>query len=486
MAMNWFGGSGFSESAKPGGLAGTMLSWRDVYLRPFERGFFCSDLTIKYPYHETDTIPVEVLVLILIIPSIGFTVAAEVFSCRRLRVANRMYMYGALSTVFVATILRLAFGRLSPNAVDACKLNGANDWQDKLKCSPLSRKLEVSQSFPCLYSTLSSYASTFIMMLSLQLMESSKPSPSIVRPLVTTALTLVLVIISITRYHDYKSHSEDIIAGLLVGAGSAYIWAHELFTSSKRGSSSTQPQGTARGNDSQELQHLSADDLKVDILLLLATNFACWLSYNTRDVHPIIFYASVSVEVGILMLNFFVSVMRRPKRKKPRKSLRVAVCSSAARSNVDGFVAELGSRFVDVVKNVQFIQLPYSKLDDFDIEGAIETQEIDVLTLCHSIENRRLSLTDVTDALYANFIPRVSAVLGKTKFLVVAHDFKWDVHEATKYSENKGTLKIKQPTVFDHAEIILAGKLDGKSSVEVSAACWEEVSHFLKDAAQQS
>ena len=109
-----------------------------------------------------------------------------------------------------------------------------------------------------------------------------------------------------------------------------------------------------------------------------------------------------------------------PDLKKPR----VGVCSSAVPTNVEGFIVEFRARFEGIIESAEFIKLPYSRLDeDFDLEATVDEQRIDVLILCHSINNRRLSLTDVTDALYDKFIPRASRKVGKELISLNMFDF---------------------------------------------------------------
>ena len=90
------------------------------------------------------------------------------------------------------------------------------------------------------------------------------------------------------------------------------------------------------------------------------------------------------------------------------------MCSSAVPTNVEGFIVAFKDRFGGIIETVEFVKLPYSRLDeDFDLEKVVDDNRYDVLILCHSINNRRLSITDVTDALYDKFVPRASSKVGK-------------------------------------------------------------------------
>lgn len=79
-------------------------------------------------------------------------------------------------------------------------------------------------------------------------------------------------------------------------------------------------------------------------------------------------------------------------------------------------MVELKDHSCDFVEDVIHVELPYNDLDSFTLDG---WDKSDVVVLCHSIENRRLSLTDVTDALYDNFIQKVSKLIGKRNYFQI-------------------------------------------------------------------
>ena len=89
--------------------------------------------------------------------------------------------------------------------------------------------------------------------------------------------------------------------------------------------------------------------------------------------------------------------------------MSVVVCSGSHSTNVEGLIQLIRQHMNDVVETVRYESLPYNirDMDKLDLSG------IDVLLLCHSIENRRFSITNVTDALYDGFLPRASKYLGE-------------------------------------------------------------------------
>ena len=59
---------------------------------------------------------------------------------------------------------------------------------------------------------------------------------------------------------------------------------------------------------------------------------------------------------------------------------------------------------------VEYKHLPHGDLKAVDLSG------VDVLLLCHPIHNRGLSITDVTNALYDDFLPKAKKRLGIYSF----------------------------------------------------------------------
>ncbi|XP_054750381.1 uncharacterized protein LOC129256126 [Lytechinus pictus] len=159
---------------------------------------------------------------------------------------------------------------------------------------------------------------------------------------------------------------------------------------------------------------------------------------------------------------------------------RVSVCTSAQVFNIQAFIDVLLLKYTDIVSDVRYFELPYNDIDHFSFRN----KGIDVMILCHSINNRRFAITDVTDALYDEFLPNAVRALGKTKICVLVHDFRADnLDTVEKYRNQMDAFLSKQPTTFKCANLIMVGgKLDEK--VELGNSQWEELRAFLMDASQ--
>nr|XP_054773363.1 uncharacterized protein LOC129281453 [Lytechinus pictus] len=160
------------------------------------------------------------------------------------------------------------------------------------------------------------------------------------------------------------------------------------------------------------------------------------------------------------------------------KKVGVAICSGSLPRNVEGLKQQINTEMSDLVENVRYESLPYnvSDLDKFDFDG------IDVMILCHSIDNRRFSITNVTDSLYDGFLKRAKNHLGKSKVGVIAHDFSEDDLTSDKLSTKMASFLYTQPTTYQCASLVLIGGQLAKEPVQLSKAQLDTLRQFLKAA----
>ncbi|XP_072181302.1 uncharacterized protein [Diadema setosum] len=138
----------------------------------------------------------------------------------------------------------------------------------------------------------------------------------------------------------------------------------------------------------------------------------------------------------------------------------IGVCSSGPESSIKRLLHELRDISSRSGDEVRFIQLPYNDLDSFKLPR----DTVDGIILCHSIHNRRFSITDVDDALYDKFLPRMAETFGRENVAVIAHDFPWPSNENlhTQVQDARmASFRIKQPTTFKSSALVLtSGRMD--------------------------
>ncbi|XP_071487406.1 uncharacterized protein [Diadema antillarum] len=156
---------------------------------------------------------------------------------------------------------------------------------------------------------------------------------------------------------------------------------------------------------------------------------------------------------------------------------RVLVCTSSLQSNVQGFIDCISREFGHLARDIQFCQLPYNDVSDFSFRD----RPVDAVILCHSIHNRRMAITDVTDALYDKFLPKAAHLLGKNNIGVIVHDMPSEKMDTSdKYKQQIQFLKTTQPTTFDCASLVaMAGNL-GPNSPELFGDSLIQIEQFLR------
>ena len=97
------------------------------------------------------------------------------------------------------------------------------------------------------------------------------------------------------------------------------------------------------------------------------------------------------------------------------RPVNIDVYSSSREENVQGFVNLLRRKKIQGVGEVKFIQLPYNVREMNDVE----LTKGHFMILCHSITNRRLSITDVTDTLYDTFLKKADKKISKFPYLSI-------------------------------------------------------------------
>ncbi|XP_074084823.1 phospholipid phosphatase 2-like isoform X2 [Macrotis lagotis] len=204
---------------------------------PPERGFFCSDDTIRYPYRP-DTISVDFMAFGIVPASVlGLSAgeACRVFGrrgCSPARLASyAAALYKVLGTYFFGLAVSQSFtdvakfttGRLRPNFLAVCD----PDWS-RVNCSGYVRVEALCRGDPSnvTNSRLSFYSghSSFIMycMVFLALYVQSRlrrrPWARLLRPTVQAVLLAFALYVGYTRVDDHMHHWSDVLTGLLLGA----------------------------------------------------------------------------------------------------------------------------------------------------------------------------------------------------------------------------------------------------------------------------
>ncbi|KAI8118444.1 putative phosphatidate phosphatase [Lucilia cuprina] len=210
-------------------------------MRSYQRGFFCADLTIRYPYHEcTITVPM-LLVCMLLLPMLFLSVVEIMRLCHNFRMRqylrNVTFSLGCFSFGFIATYLSTELAknvvrRLRPHFYTACRpqLNDGSTCEDvknrnlfveQYYCS--NRNLSALQlrelyvSFPSAHSSLSFYAMLFLAFYLHAIWRGGRGIQRVLRHLLQFLFLSMAWFISLSRVADYWHHWSDVLAGAVMG-----------------------------------------------------------------------------------------------------------------------------------------------------------------------------------------------------------------------------------------------------------------------------
>lgn len=243
-------------------LAAIMIVLSRVNLPVTERGFFCNDRTIRYPYHDSTVKAYELY--LLLIPTILFfiiitlleqfsylyrrrclqtlkpnTPTRVILNCiiRNLEIPFGLwklayvfyaFLVGLLVTKVVTDSLKLSVGELRPNFLDVCKPNLSPEtcknsgeyevYVTNYTCtgdSDLTR--EGRLSFPSGHSSIITYNMAFLIFY----LETKQYLPRGVRSSLSLLFAVTACLVSLSRLGDFKHHIQDVIAGMTIGGISA-------------------------------------------------------------------------------------------------------------------------------------------------------------------------------------------------------------------------------------------------------------------------
>ncbi|XP_036062796.1 phospholipid phosphatase 1 isoform X1 [Onychomys torridus] len=219
-----------------------VLNLGQIY--PFQRGFFCTDTSIKYPYHDSTVRSVILTIVGLGLP-ISSMIAGESLSVRfsTLRsnsfVGNHYiasiykaigaFLFGAAASQSLTDIAKYSIGRLRPHFLAVCDL----DWS-QINCSDgyienyvcRGNEDKVREGRLSFYSGHSSFSMYCMLFTALYLQARMKGDwARLLRPTLQFGLVALSIYVGLSRVSDYKHHWSDVMVGLIQGAVVAILVA---------------------------------------------------------------------------------------------------------------------------------------------------------------------------------------------------------------------------------------------------------------------
>ncbi|KAI5616220.1 phospholipid phosphatase 3 isoform X1, partial [Silurus asotus] len=211
-------------------------------VRPYRRGFYCSDDSIKYPAKERETISDGVLSAVgTLIVVLSITIG-ESYRIHFLHEGSNafvrnpylsalykqvgVFLFGGAISQSFTDIAKVSVGRLRPHFLDVCRpdfsrINCSLGYITEYMCTgDESQVQEARKSFFSGHASFSMYT-----MLYLALYLQSRftwEGARLLRPLVQFTLLMMAFYTGLSRVSDHKHHPSDVLAGFVQGALVAY------------------------------------------------------------------------------------------------------------------------------------------------------------------------------------------------------------------------------------------------------------------------
>ncbi|KAG5834336.1 phospholipid phosphatase 1-like isoform X1 [Anguilla anguilla] len=207
-------------------------------IKPYQRGFFCNDDSIKYPFHPS-TVTSTVLYTVgfsLPICSMIFGECLSVY-CKRVNSKSSFgnsyvacvykavgtFLFGAAMSQSLTDIAKYAIGRLRPHFLDVCK---PDQWDQICKVDVYVEdfnctgdKTMVNEGRLSFYSGHSSFSMYCMLFLALYIQARLQAEwARLLRPTLQFFLVAASVYVGLSRVSDYKHHWSDVLTGLIQGA----------------------------------------------------------------------------------------------------------------------------------------------------------------------------------------------------------------------------------------------------------------------------
>lgn len=203
---------------------------------PFNRGFFCNDQSIRYPY-KTETYPNHSLVIVIFVVPVIIVLIVEV---KQLKAANfkavrkhlRVFLFGLLTSFAFVEFLKFAAGIHRPNFLDYCKpvlpdksdcndLKNHGKFIEEYTCANEEAYIESRVSFPSAHASISFYIMAYMAMYIHS--RVTWTGSDLFKYAAEFVCILYATSISISRVSDYMHSSYDVLFGAFVGVSFA-VW----------------------------------------------------------------------------------------------------------------------------------------------------------------------------------------------------------------------------------------------------------------------
>ncbi|TRY97590.1 hypothetical protein DNTS_013375 [Danionella cerebrum] len=238
-------------------------------IKPYHRGFYCSDQSIQYPYKNGDTISDAVLCAAGILITIFSIVIGECYRIHYLNQGSKsfvgnpyisalyrqvgVFIFGCAVSQSFTDIAKVSVGRMRPHFLDVCKpdystINCSLGYITQYTCDGDPSKVqEARKSFFSGHASFSMYTMLYLarvdsvtvlfhfMVRDISILNClvsfylqsrfTWRGARLLRPLLQFTLLMMAFYTGLSRVSDHKHHPTDVLAGFVQGALVAYCIA---------------------------------------------------------------------------------------------------------------------------------------------------------------------------------------------------------------------------------------------------------------------
>ncbi|XP_030888922.1 phospholipid phosphatase 3 [Leptonychotes weddellii] len=227
---------GFCTDSSVAGLPFLIIETSTI--KPYHRGFYCNDESIKYPPKTGETINDAVLCAVGIVIAILAIITGEFYRIYYLKEKSRStiqnpyvaalykqvgcFLFGCAISQSFTDIAKVSIGRLRPHFLNVCnpdfsQINCSEGYIENYKCRGDDSKVqEARKSFFSGHASFSMYTMLYLV-LYLQARFTWRGA-RLLRPLLQFTLIMMAFYTGLSRVSDHKHHPSDVLAGFAQGA----------------------------------------------------------------------------------------------------------------------------------------------------------------------------------------------------------------------------------------------------------------------------
>ncbi|KAM4548952.1 phospholipid phosphatase 3 isoform 2-T2 [Odontesthes bonariensis] len=220
-------------------------------IRPYQRGLYCSDSSLNYPYKRS-TVPSSVLTSVgLTLPAVSIAIG-ECYRIHQLHEGTKsfvgnpyvaalykqigVFLFGCAVSQSFTDIAKVSVGRMRPHFLDVCQpnfstINCSLGYITNYTCT--GKDSDVQEARKSFFSGHASFSLYTMLYLAFYIQSRfTWRGARLLRPLLQFTLLMMAFYTGLSRVSDHKHHPTDVLAGFVQGALVAYcivFYVSDLF-----------------------------------------------------------------------------------------------------------------------------------------------------------------------------------------------------------------------------------------------------------------